>query len=96
MKPISPFAWWQLSYDAWQLGIESSAVIGLRTLRMMAGGPAANAEAQLMVSEKMGAAMEIGTRMMTGGLGASTRPAAAKVISLYRRKVRANRRRLSK
>lgn len=96
MKPISPFALWQLGYDAWQLGVESSTVIGLRTMRMMAGGPAADAEAKLMVSEKVGAAMDIGTRAMTGGLGTSPRPAAAKVISHYRRKVRANQRRLSK
>jgi hypothetical protein len=96
MKPISPFAWWQLGFDAWQLGVESSTVIGLRTMRMMAGGPAADAEAKLMVSEKVGAAIDIGARAMTGGLGTSPRPVAAKVISHYRRKVRANRRRLLK
>jgi hypothetical protein len=96
MKPTSPFAWWQLGYDAWQLGVESSTVISLRTMRMMAGGPVADAEAKLMLSEKVGAAIDIGTRAMTGGLGTSPRPAAAKVISHYRRKVRANRRRLMK
>ena len=96
MKPMSPIAWWQLGYDAWQLGVESSTVVGLRSLRMMAGGATADSEARLMVSEKMGAAMDLGLHAMTGRLGASPGPAAAKVIAHYRRKVRANQRRLTK
>ena len=93
---MSPFAWWQLGYDAWQLGVESSAVIGLRSMRMMAGGATADTEARLMVSEKMGAAMDLSLRAMTGDLGTSPGPATAKLISHYRRKVGANRRRLTK
>ena len=96
MKPMSPFAIWQLGYDSWMLGLESASVIGLRSMKLMAGGAPADAEARLMVSEKLGSAMDLGTRAMTGGLGASPGPAAARMVSHYRRKVRANRRRLSK
>jgi len=88
--------WFGLSMDAWAMGLEASTVIGLRTLKLAAGGPDAHAEAQRMVAEKMTAGMELGVRAMTGGLGASPAAAAAQTVSHYRRKVRANRRRLSK
>lgn len=93
-RPRNP--WIGLSMDAWTMGLEASAVIGLRTLKMAAGGAEAQAEAQRMVSEKTAAAMELAVRAMTGGLGASPAAAAAGAVSHYRRKVRANRRRLSK
>ena len=40
--------WIKLTMDTWSLGIEASSVIGLRTLKMAAGGPAAQTEAALM------------------------------------------------
>ena len=82
--------------DAWSLGIEASSVIGLRTLKIAAGGPAADAEARRMVQEKIAAALALQMKAMTGGLGATASGAAAKTLTHYRRKVRANRRRLSK
>jgi hypothetical protein len=88
--------WFGVGFDAWTLGLEASTVIGLRTLKMAAGGPAAQAEAQRMVSEKIAAAAALQTLALTGGLGATAPGAAAKTIAHYRRKVRANQRRLSK
>ncbi len=88
--------WVRLSMDAWALGLEASAVIGLRTLKLAAGGPAADAEAKRMVSEKVQAGVELQQRALTGGLGLSAAGATAKTMAHYRRKVRANRRRLSK
>jgi hypothetical protein len=88
--------WARLTMDAWALGFEASAVIGLRTLKLAAGGPAAQAEAERMVSEKVAAGLALRQRALTGGLGYSPASATAKTLAHYRRKVRANRRRLSK
>jgi len=93
-RPANP--WLRIGMDAWSLGLEASSVIGLRTLKIAAGGPAAEAEAQRMVSEKVDAAMALQIKAMTGGLGFTPPGAAAKTLAHYRRKVRANRRRLSK
>lgn len=71
------------------LAMESQQVIGLRLAKLSLGDAAAQAEAHRMVSEKITAAGEAALLLATGG---STR----KVIAGYRRKVRANVRRLSK
>ena len=88
--------WPRIGMDAWTLSLEASSVIGLRTLKIAAGGPAADAEARKMVSEKVDAALALQMTAMTGGLGFTAPSAAAKTLTHYRRKVRANRRRLSK
>ena len=67
--------------------IEAQQVICLRMLKLMIGGPTAQREAARMVAEKLDAATESGVKF---ALGATPR----KVMSGYRRKVRANRRRL--
>jgi len=88
--------WIGLTTDAWRLGMEASVVIAQRTMKLAAGGPAAHTEAVRMVSEKLDSGMALQVRAMTGGLGSTPRAAAAAVLTHYRRKVRANRRRLSK
>jgi hypothetical protein len=88
--------WARLGFDAWALGLEASAVIGLRTLKIAAGGPGAEAEAHRMVREKVETAADLQTKALTGALGFTGPGAAAKTLAHYRRKVRANRRRLSK
>jgi hypothetical protein len=88
--------WVALGFDAWMLGLEASTVIGLRTLKLAAGGDSAAAEATRMVSEKLAAAAELQALAATGALGMTAPRAAAKTLAHYRRKVRANRRRLSK
>jgi hypothetical protein len=93
---FSTHLWLRLSMDAMALSLEASSVIGLRTLKIAAGGPAADAEARLMVSEKIATSMDLQYKAMTGGLGFNPAGAAAKSLTLYRRKVRANRRRLSR
>lgn len=85
------------SAAAWSsLGLDASAVIGLRLAKIAAGGPAAAVEAQRMVTEKALAAVEaqwaIGLAVATG----KGRGAGHKTLALYRRKVKANRRRLSR
>ena len=88
--------WLGIGRSAWSLGIEASAVIGLRTLKIAAGGTAGEAEARRMVSEKIDAGFALQTLALAGGLGFTPHGAAAKTLAHYRRKVRANRRRLSK
>ncbi len=88
--------WMKLSLDAWSLGLESSAVIGLRAMKFAAGGAAAQIEAERMVTEKVEAGLSLQAKALSGGLGGSATGAAAKTMAHYRRKVRANRRRLAR
>jgi hypothetical protein len=80
-------------YRSWlslmMLAAESQQVIMLRTLKIAAGGPAATLEANRMVNEKLAHASSEGSRLLFGASPAS-------VITSYRRKVRANARRLTK
>ena len=92
----SSHPWLRLGLDAWSLGLESSAVIGLRTLKLAGGGPAADAESRRMVEEKIRAGLEWQALALTGGLGLTPQRAAARTLVHYRRKVRANQRRLRK
>ena len=76
-------------FNAAMLAAESQQVIWLRLAKLSRPGGKANAEARRMVSEKVAAAAEAGTRLLRGGSTDS-------VVTAYRRKVRANIRRLSK
>jgi hypothetical protein len=88
-------SWFDLSTSAMQLGLEAQSVIALRMMKLAAGGAAAEAEFSRMVSEKTEAALdaqvEIGKSAISGRLDL----APGRAIALYRRRVRANRRRLS-
>ena len=85
--------WSRLMFDASRLWADAGTVIALRSWRMMAGGPAASREAERMLSEKIDAGTELAGALMTGRLH-SPEAAARKAMSVYGRKVRANRRRL--
>lgn len=86
--------WLRAGFAAWSLGIEASTVIMLRTIKMAEGGVAAEQEFHRMVSEKIEVGIDLQTKALTGGLGFTPESAANKTLSHYRRKVRANRRRL--
>lgn len=88
--------WMKLAMDSWSLGLEASTVVGMRMLKLSQGGPAAAAECDRMVREKLDAAAEMQLLAMTGGLGATSGSAAAKAVGHYRKKVRANKRRLGR
>jgi hypothetical protein len=88
--------WTRLMFDTWSLGLETSAVIASRTMKLAAGGEAAEREARRMVAEKIEAALSLQTLALTGGLGTTPQSAARKSLAHYRRRVRANRRRLAK
>jgi hypothetical protein len=89
-------AWTRIGFDAWLLGFEAASVIGLRTMKLAAGGTAAACEADLMMREKVEAAGQLQWQATTGQLGTTPTRAARKAVAHYRRKVRANRRRLSR
>jgi len=88
--------WLHIGLDAWALGIEASSVITLRTMKIAAGGAAAESESRRMVTEKVDAGVGLGLKALTGALGFTVPGIAARSISHYRRRVRANRRRLTK
>jgi hypothetical protein len=88
--------WLRVSLAAWSLGIEASTVIMLRSMKIAAGGPAGESEARRMVTEKIEAGLDLQTKALTGGLGTTPASAANQTLAHYRRKVRANRRRLIK
>jgi hypothetical protein len=88
--------WLHLGMDSLWLGAEAQGVIALRMMKFAVGGPAAAAEAQLMVAEKLRAAAETQAQLVTSVLTGQGHLAPARAVAGYRRKVRANRRRLAK
>jgi hypothetical protein len=70
------------------LALEAQKVIELRLVRIAWGGAEAQAEMVSMVGEKIVAAMEAGTTLLTGG-------SADQVIARYRELVAANTQRLT-
>jgi hypothetical protein len=69
MKRRQTNPWFGIGLDAWSLGFEASAVVGLRALKIVQGGAAAQVEADRMVREKLEAAMALQVQALTGGLG---------------------------
>ena len=68
---------------------ESQQVMWLRFMALAGGGASASTEAQRMVSEKLAIAAPVAAGILMGD-------APKKVVKRYSRKVRANKRRLSK
>ncbi len=94
MKRGNP--WFTLGADMWTLGLETAQVMGLRSLKIVTGGAEGEGELRRMVEEKVEAGLALQTLALTGGLGFTPQAVAAKTVAHYRRKVRANRRRLIK
>ncbi len=88
--------WLKLGWDALALGAEASTVIGLRSMKIARGDAAAAKEAELMVHEKVQAAIAVNTLAWTGAFGLTAPSIASGALAHYRRKVRSNRRRLAK
>jgi len=88
--------WFSLASQGAQLAADAQQVILLRLSKLAIGGRKGRREASRMVSEKV-TALGAAQRLM---LGAATRGRAGNgaksVISLYRKRVAANKRRLSK
>jgi hypothetical protein len=80
------FKFW---YHAAMLSVEAQRVIALRTVKLLSGGTNAQAEANLMITEKISEAMAVATTLLRGGTGEA-------VVAQVRRRVRSNSRRLSR
>jgi len=85
--------WSRLMFDASRLWVDAGVVVALRSWRMMVGGPAAGRELERMVREKTEAGMEL-TGALAGGGVKSPEAAARKALTVYGKRVRANRNRL--
>lgn len=82
--------------DLFSLCIDASAVMALRSAKIAAGGPSGAKEARLMVSEKLAAVTELQKALLSGKLGKDPRRICDNVLSHVHRKVKANKRRLSR
>jgi hypothetical protein len=88
-------AWFGPSLLGAQLAWEAQSVMALRLMRLGLGGAQAHSEAQRMVREKIAALMEAQSAAATAALtSADNRRIVKKVMSVYQRRVRRNRRRL--
>ena len=81
--------WLALSAYNARLAFEAQQVIGLRMMKLSAGGAAAQAEGTRMFTEKAFASAEAATTFAFGG-------SARKVVRGYRTRVKQNARRLSR
>jgi hypothetical protein len=89
--------WLELSLNAVQMGMEAQSVIALRMLRLATGGARMEAEASRMVTEKVAAAAEAQVVAAVSALsGRSPNIVAGRALRVVRKRVRANKRRLSK
>ena len=98
-RKTRPDPWPALMADAALLSAEAGAVMMLRGWRLMAGGAAAGIEAERMVGEKVAAGFELAGALASAaarGRPHSAEAAARKALSLYGRRVRANRKRLGR
>ncbi len=90
-RAADPYA---LGMDMWMLGMESAMVIGMRTLKLAAGGAAADKEARGMIAEKLAAVAELPAVLAASG-ATSPQALTSSALRHYTKKVRANRKRLS-
>ena len=88
--------WMEIAAATMALALESAGVVGLRAAKGARGGRQATDEAWRMWSEKFTALAELQTRLIVGSLGYTPARATKGSLKHYRRKVRANRRRLSR
>ncbi|AZI35809.1 hypothetical protein NT2_10_00670 [Caenibius tardaugens NBRC 16725] len=88
-------AWFRLAHDSYWLWAEASLVIGMRTMDIMTGRGSTRENVR-MVSEKVQAGAELAARLASGGVTASPTRNAQIAVSHYRKRVTANRKRLSR
>lgn len=90
-------AWFVLSAQVVRLAWEAQGVMALRLMRMAQGGSRGQAETQRMVIEKVAALTEAQAAAATAVIaGGSSHRVAKKILGVYRKRVRGNRRRFAK
>lgn len=91
-----PLDWPLVAFDSWMLAGEAAWVISLRCAKIAAGGAGADHEAVTMVTEKLRAQAELATALATGSFGSEPSEVASRTIAHYSKRVRANRKRLTR
>jgi len=88
--------WFSLISKTMWLGVEAQSVIALRMMRFAAGGAAAQSEARRMIIDKVAAGIEA-QAAAAAGLASGQRDTivVGRVLRVVKRRVRANKRRLS-
>jgi hypothetical protein len=89
--------WFTLSLKAIQLGFEMQSVIALRMLRLAVGGARMEAETTRMITEKAATAAEAQAVAVVAAMkGHSQHVVAGKTLQVFKKRVPANKRRLSR
>jgi hypothetical protein len=89
--------WLTLSFKAFQLGLEAQSVVALRMMRLASGGAGTEAEMSRMVFEKAAAVAEAQIAATAAVMaGHKDHVVAGKALTVFRKRVRANKRRLSR
>ena len=89
--------WFALSLQTAKLGWEAQGVMALRVMRMAAQPAHSQTEARRMVTEKVAALAEAQAATVAAVIeGGKNHHVAKKVLGVYKKRVRANRRRLTK
>ena len=90
-------AWLAQSTQVLLLAFEAQRVIALRFMRFAAGGALARSEAGRMMTEKVQALGEAQAAAAVAAIkGRNARQVATQVLGVYKKRVRGNRRRLTK
>jgi hypothetical protein len=90
-------AWCALSFQAARLGWEAQSVMALRMMRLASQGGHGQSEAHRMVTEKVAALAEAqGAASAAAISGGGSYRVAKKVLGVYKKRVRANKRRLTR
>jgi hypothetical protein len=88
-------SWFALAYKTAQLGFEAQNVVALRLMRLAAGGTSSQTEARRMINEKFAAFAD--AQIADSAAVLAGRPASVvseRILRTYKKRVRANQRRL--
>jgi hypothetical protein len=89
--------WFSLIFKTMWLGVEAQSVIALRMMRFAAGGVTAQSEARRMIADKVAAGIEAQAAAAASlASGQRDTVVASKVLRVVKRRVLANKRRLSR
>jgi hypothetical protein len=89
--------WFSLAFKTIQLGFEAQNVIALRMVRLARGGAVAQTEARRMIVDKIAAGVEAqAVAASSVASGRRDTVVANKVLRVLKKRVHANKRRLSR
>jgi hypothetical protein len=89
--------WFALTFKTMQLGLDAQSVIALRMMRLASGGAKTKAEMSRMMIEKASAVAEAQVSATAAVMaGRKDHVVAGKALNVFRKRVKANKRRLSR